>query len=427
MAQATPDIVEEHVDMAEFLLGQRELALASLDFDAADLADLDERLVAHVDALALAGRVGRATCASELEGGSRGRACAAGLAALASCDAERVDDVVRAFGAAAGPTLEGLALALGLGGAAAGAAARARIAEGDLDDPLRAAAALRAATAARDADAALVARCLALPAVEPQRAACEAIGALRLHRLADAVRERAGAADAALRAAALRALALVTAPDARARCLEAAARASGDAPTDDDLALACAALEVLGAIASPDDADAIGRLATGGAAPVARAALLALAGLGTPEAVEAIVACVEAGRESGTAGVAYLYVVGALDERPAERLHAQPPERARDDAALVAEAQAWDASSDLPAFDPSRVRADWEARRAALAPRTRHRAGVALAIDAGVAPTSPLPLQRLEAVAAALARPAAVLEPVEALRSPLVRAAVAAC
>ena len=80
------DLLEEHLEEAEFLWGQRDNALYSGDYDLADLAKLEKRLNAHLDGLSIGGARTIQLLEPELEGDDvyRIAAAAAGLLSLES-------------------------------------------------------------------------------------------------------------------------------------------------------------------------------------------------------------------------------------------------------------------------------------------------------------------------------------------------------
>ena len=119
------DILEEHLEEAGFLYAQRQGALANDDYDPADLAGLEERLLAHVDGLVVAGNGAWELLADLLTSGDEGEAFTAALVALASGEADRRGELLAALGEASGETLIGLSAAFCLSGL------------GDLAEPLR--------------------------------------------------------------------------------------------------------------------------------------------------------------------------------------------------------------------------------------------------------------------------------------------------
>src|SRR5687768_14296182 len=76
------DVLEEHLDEAAFLWSQWERALVSPSFELSDIAELEERLLAHLDGLVVGGE----TAASELL-----------LPALETDEAERISSAAFAL------------------------------------------------------------------------------------------------------------------------------------------------------------------------------------------------------------------------------------------------------------------------------------------------------------------------------------------
>ena len=125
MMEFLRDILEEHLEEADFLYTQRRNALADDDYDLAELAGLEERLLAHVDGLVVAGNEAWELLEGLLAGGDEGEAFTAALVALASGDADRRGELLAALGKASGETLAGLSAAFCLSGL------------GELAEPLR--------------------------------------------------------------------------------------------------------------------------------------------------------------------------------------------------------------------------------------------------------------------------------------------------
>lgn len=119
------DILEEHLEEADFLYGQRQAALLDDVYDLAGLAELEERLLAHIDGLVVAGEEGWELLEPKLTGDVEGEAFTAALAALASGVQERREAVLAALPKATEDALPGLTAALQL------------IETRDLHEPLR--------------------------------------------------------------------------------------------------------------------------------------------------------------------------------------------------------------------------------------------------------------------------------------------------
>jgi uncharacterized protein (TIGR02270 family) len=106
------DILEEHLEEAIFLYTQRRTALADDGHNLADLARLEERLLAHVDGLVVAGGEAWDLVARLLTDGDEGEAFIAALVTLAAGDPDRSEqqrtELLAAFKQASGETLAGL-------------------------------------------------------------------------------------------------------------------------------------------------------------------------------------------------------------------------------------------------------------------------------------------------------------------------------
>jgi uncharacterized protein (TIGR02270 family) len=121
-----PDILEEHLEEADFLYTQRRTALEDDDYNLLELAEMEERLLAHIDGLVIAGDEGWNLLEERLASDDEGEAFVAALTALASGNTERREELLKVFAAAKRENLAGLKAALCLFGA------------GETTEPLRA-------------------------------------------------------------------------------------------------------------------------------------------------------------------------------------------------------------------------------------------------------------------------------------------------
>jgi uncharacterized protein (TIGR02270 family) len=119
------DIVEEHAEEAASLWELRERALCAPNRTLNDLAELDERIEAHIDGLRIAAEPGREIAAEQLASEAAGAVFAAAVVTLESGDADRFRTVTAAV-AAAPDSARGLIAALAW---VAGDCAGARLAE----------------------------------------------------------------------------------------------------------------------------------------------------------------------------------------------------------------------------------------------------------------------------------------------------------
>jgi uncharacterized protein (TIGR02270 family) len=102
------DIVEEHLEEADFLWSHRQSALADRDSTLHRLAELEERLLAHLDGLVLSEEAGWELLSPKLIEGETGEAFAAAWVALASGRSQYVDALRAALNTAKGPVLAGI-------------------------------------------------------------------------------------------------------------------------------------------------------------------------------------------------------------------------------------------------------------------------------------------------------------------------------
>src|SRR5579862_9784646 len=89
-----PGIVERHFDEAAFLWQLRQRAVTAADWFLAELADLDERLEAHVDGLRVAVEHGWKPSDDALDRGT-GEVFVAGLLAIEGRAKERMARVIK--------------------------------------------------------------------------------------------------------------------------------------------------------------------------------------------------------------------------------------------------------------------------------------------------------------------------------------------
>ena len=105
-------IVEQHAEEAAFLWLLRDAAVQAPHYSLNDLADIDERVEAHIDGLRVAGEAGWSICADALAQEEAGEVFAAAVLAFESGQDQRIKMVLEA--AATDPELSlGLISALG--------------------------------------------------------------------------------------------------------------------------------------------------------------------------------------------------------------------------------------------------------------------------------------------------------------------------
>lgn len=93
-------VVEQHAEEAAFLWITRNRAVHAPNYSLQDLADLDERVEAHLDGLRVAGQFAWQLCEQALGRGSQGEVFAAGVLAFDSGDSARIQRVLQAVCAA---------------------------------------------------------------------------------------------------------------------------------------------------------------------------------------------------------------------------------------------------------------------------------------------------------------------------------------
>lgn len=102
------DILQEHLDEAEWLFARRQAAFGQLDMTVADLAAIDARLRAHLDGLLVDPAAAWELCAGWLVEGTESQAFVAGIVALEGGDDGRREELVRALAAAPEPVRAGV-------------------------------------------------------------------------------------------------------------------------------------------------------------------------------------------------------------------------------------------------------------------------------------------------------------------------------
>lgn len=106
------EVIDQHAEESAFLWTQRDNAVLAPNYSLKNLADLDERVEAHLDGLRVAGQVGWEICEEALDNEEPGEVFAAGALAFESKDAERIGKVLEI--GCSDPDLErGLISALG--------------------------------------------------------------------------------------------------------------------------------------------------------------------------------------------------------------------------------------------------------------------------------------------------------------------------
>ncbi|KAA1014525.1 TIGR02270 family protein [Paraburkholderia panacisoli] len=94
MSEVIDDLVSRYAEDAAFLWLLRRRAADAPDYALADLAEVDERVAAHLEALQVSGAAAWHHCAEELANGTHGAAFVAAVLALDACDAPRLETVL---------------------------------------------------------------------------------------------------------------------------------------------------------------------------------------------------------------------------------------------------------------------------------------------------------------------------------------------
>ncbi|NOZ55056.1 MAG: TIGR02270 family protein [Gammaproteobacteria bacterium] len=92
--QVSKDIIEEHVEEASALWAQRAKIVFRHDYFLSDLAEIDEQLSAHIDALILARQLGWDISQKAMQDGASGTLFVAAALAIHSQEQEKLDEVI---------------------------------------------------------------------------------------------------------------------------------------------------------------------------------------------------------------------------------------------------------------------------------------------------------------------------------------------
>jgi uncharacterized protein (TIGR02270 family) len=359
------DILEEHLEEADFLWQQREAALDSRDYDLAELAELEERFLAHLDGLGVGGKEAWKLLLPKLEEGEEGETLAAALVGLESGRRERIDAVLDAFSGAGDDLPAGLV-----------AAWRHTTYPGAnpfLESQLESAsAAVRAAaTEALGFRRAPVApaRLTALLGDDDPRVVAAAVrtaGRLRLDQLMGPVGEvHESTADPSVRGEAWETGLLL----GSGRCLSGCRRAVSERGDQ-----AARAITLLGLGGRPEDRSLLESAL--GQPALARAAVLALGLLGDPAAVEPLIRCAAETDLARLAGEALSRITGVhlseagLEAEAAEAETVVPPDDTGDEEEYVE-----DPDEGLPRPDPQKLEAWWGENGSRFDEKVRWRLG----------------------------------------------------
>ena len=94
MNKVIPEIIQQHAEEAAFLWLLRDQAVKAPQYSLSDLAELDERVEAHLDGLRIAGEAGWEICEEALEWQEPGEVFAAALLAFESGEEEGIQKVL---------------------------------------------------------------------------------------------------------------------------------------------------------------------------------------------------------------------------------------------------------------------------------------------------------------------------------------------
>lgn len=368
MPMILTDIIEEHLEEADFLCQQRGNALGDRVYDLGRLADLEERLLAHLDGLLLAEADAWNFLNPKLTNGERGEAFAAAYVALATGDTGCRDELTKALDQAEGPALEGITEAL------------RHSPSSDAEQILRS-----RLTAAKPCVRAFAVDTLSFrrAAIDEKQlelslldndpavlvAAATAVGRLRVRPLMPRLEGLLGSDSPHVRCAAMRAGLLVGSEKALAYCRAVIQKKSEEASD---------ALTLIGLAGQAEDARL--RVDTLNQPDSARSAVNALGGLGYASAVDALIPLVADPTLSRLAGEAIARITGLNLEKDHLVAITPPPPTSTTAAPSTAQAAddddfVEDPDEGLPWPDPAKLASWWKTNAARFNTTTRYRNG----------------------------------------------------
>ncbi len=351
MVTILTDILEEHLEEADFLWSHRQSALADRDSTFHRLAEVEERLLAHLDGLVLSEEAGWQFLVPKLTEGSVGEAFAAGWVALASEQAAYLDALVAAVNTAKGQVFDGIRQAFCHGPDQQAVPLLTRFLSAEAAPQrtvaLDALSFRRSAISDRDLQAGLLDK-------EPlvSTAALAAVGRLRKKNLAASVEALLESEQSSVRQEAMRTGVLLGSTKALACCRAAVQGKAGDAS---------GAFTLLGLMGQADYARLLGEALT--QLPVARQALSALTCLGHASSIDRLIPLVQDKQLARLVGDAVSRITGvdlvteglALNSAPSAGVH-----QAHSDAEEYVD----DPEEGLPWPDPFKLSAWWKANAA---------------------------------------------------------------
>ena len=102
------EILEDHLDEADYLFSQRLLAIQMADMTGDDIAMLESRLRAHLDGLVLGGEAAWELCQDFLAEGSTSESFVAGIVAMECGDESHLVQLEQALSGESKEIFEGI-------------------------------------------------------------------------------------------------------------------------------------------------------------------------------------------------------------------------------------------------------------------------------------------------------------------------------
>ena len=413
------DILEEHIEEADFLFSQRQLAFQMLDLNGEDLAEIDERLRAHLNGLLLGQDAAWESVRGFLTAGSTGEAFVAGIVVLEGGQPSRLDELELVLSSTPPQTVEGIRWACCLTVWPGVSAFLKRLL--DHDAPVVKAVAIEAMSyRGIDPGSDALTKALDSPEEELVLAALHSIGRLRVRRYQQVVRDYAAMGEPAIQAAALECLAVLDPQAAHRQCI-AVLKEAGP--------YAAMAVGLLGVFAKKQDLNALVRAASSPDKTLARAAVLALGTMGDTDAVPFLIELLGNDDLARVAGAALGQVFGdQLPDDEAEEPAKTEPAASQDASTTSPDREGggkdtasddtgenededekdWEPDDDLPRLSIDAVQAWWSKNRYSFPAGTRYRNGQPYEPGAPPSPITPLGLIKLVKLEHAMATPAQV-------------------
>lgn len=365
------DILEEHLDEADYLFSQRLFSMEMLDIDNEDMGKLDDRLRAHLEGLVLGGDDAWGLIAEGVEEGTVSQAFVAAIVAMEGEEPFRLEALEQVLERATPEIFEGVRWACCLT-VWPGVAGFAKHLMGS-ESPQAKALAIESMTHLGIDPGQELGEALKSSTQVLLLAGLWGVGRLGARRCLQAVWDYAAMGEPMVQAAALESLAVLEPQTARRCCLDII-KAAGPCTRH--------AVGVLGVLGNKQDLGLLIQMMNDPNARVARAAMLAVGGLGEVSGVPALITMLEHEKLGGVAGFALGKILG--DGLPDEEAVASDvlcdseenqDSEAEGEAETESEEEDWEPDDDLPMLSSEAVKAWWAKEQGRFPAGVRYRFG----------------------------------------------------